>query len=279
MSYLGIQGSLVKFGIFIWSLAVINTLPDISFIVNPIQQNLGLSSVTMMYSCNCWMERLWSPYNWSAVALKIIWKYVFFVIHDTKYSLYEKHYPKFRWKFPEMFVPRGKTIYKYVKRFWTAGFILDSKRTCRRPFKLWKSLGEIGVRLEISKKSLAWLGLNGCNITKLLHLHLCKMTDWQTQRCRSWSKTAFCELVTSGGVGWRNWPHTLFVWCWSWFWPQWIHISVWSAENTVVIHKMALHVGKVHIWCAMSISGIIAPIFVFWGQEFILACNTFWHHF
>jgi hypothetical protein len=151
----------------------------------------------MMYSCNCRMETLWSPSNLPAVALKIILKYVFFVIWDTKYSLYEKHHPQLRWKFPKMSVPCGKTVYKYVKRFWTAGFILDSESTCR-------NLGKIGVRFEISKKSSAWLGINGSNITKLLHLHLRKMTGWQTQRCKSWSKTEFYELVPLGGIGWRK---------------------------------------------------------------------------
>jgi len=94
--------------------------------------------------------------------------------------------------------------YKYVRCVWTAGFILDSKRTCRRPFKLRKNLGKIVVRFEISKKSLAWLGINGSNITKLLHLHLYKMTGWQTQRYRLWSKTEFCDLFHSGGIGWRK---------------------------------------------------------------------------
>jgi hypothetical protein len=103
-----------------------------------------------------------------------------FLLHDTEYSLYVKHYPKFRWNLPEMSVPHGKTIYKYVKRFWTAGFILDSKRTCRRPVKLWKSLGEIGVGLEISKKSLAWLGLSGCNKTKLMY------DNWLTDTKQNW---------------------------------------------------------------------------------------------
>jgi len=38
----------------------------------------------------------------------------------------------------------------------------------------------------------------------------------------------------------------------------------------MLVCRMALHADKVHMWCAMSISGI----FFFFCREFTLVCNT-----
>ena len=192
----------------------------------------------------------------------------------VKYRSYKKCARKFRRRFPHAPVPNVTTVYKYVKRFRATGSVLDTKRSRRRHVLTVEKLDEIGARLETSpRKSLAQLAQetgvsesSARNAVQLLHerpyeitlVHKLNNTDREARRnFVNW----YLHGVHAGEI-----DPTLILFSGE----AWFHLGglvnsqnnrYWSAENPMLIQEVPLHGVQVGVWCAMSATRIIGPIF------------------
>jgi hypothetical protein len=166
---------------------------------------------------------------------------------------------------------KGKQhIYIYMKRFWVTGSVLD--REHRRHAKV--QVDELGARLETFPwERFVWLaqqmGVSASslwNTTELLYLHLCKtdVFSWnsvtqivkQTWILRRWFQGVYAgevdpTLVLSSYKACFHLRGYIPL-------RKWVLVCMKSYVNL----WMPLHVIKYLVWCAISATGIVGPIFV-----------------
>jgi hypothetical protein len=161
-----------------------------------------------------------------------------------------------------------------VKRVRSAGSFLDKKYTRQNAVLTEETLDEIGARLKYSpRKSLARLAQHvqvskttAWRATKNLHVRPYKITQVQViEECDYGRRTHFCNCFLQEVHGGVLDPKLTFFTDEAWF-----HLSgyinaqnnrYWSSINPKQTFEVPFHDQKIGVWCAITASQIVGPIF------------------
>jgi hypothetical protein len=182
---------------------------------------------------------------------------------------------RLRHRYPGVRIPASSTILRLVKKVRSTGSFLDTKYTRQNAVLTEEMLDEIGARLEHSPcKSLAWLSqqawvlkTKGWRATKNLHLRPYKITQVQViEECYYGREehifvTGFCRQYMTVFLT-QNLHFSLMK-----LGSIWVGISVLKTIGigAVLIRdktfEVPLHYQKIGVWCAITASWIVGPIF------------------
>jgi hypothetical protein len=161
-----------------------------------------------------------------------------------------------------------------MKKVRSTGSFLDKKYARQNAVLTEETLDEIGARLEHSlRKSLARLAqqaqlskTTAWRATKNLHVRPCKITQVQVieegdygrrTHFRNW----FLQAVHDGILD----PKLTCFTDEAWFHLSWyINAQInryWSSINPKQTFEVSLHDQKIGVWCAITASRIVGPIF------------------
>lgn len=183
---------------------------------------------------------------------------------------------KFTEQFPNCKLPCPDTVYDLIKKFREFGSVHDAARSGRPSILTEEKLLDISDRmLQSPTKSLRKLGqqtnISVATAHKAVKQHLClypyKVTVVHELKPADYVKRInYCEwflrMIQRHGVEMLD--RTFYTD------EAWFHLSgqinsqntrVWSSENPHAVKETELHPEKIGVWCAVSRSRIIGPIF------------------